>query len=81
MSWSPELFIGELRPWPDAVRVVRGVTEESRLYVPERTAKKVNVPRKDCMEIGHYECSECGTTIGYNSLYCHRCGARLEDAS
>lgn len=42
-----------------------------------RTAKKVKVPRKDHLRIGHMECSECGTPIGYNSRYCHLCGARL----
>ena len=35
MSWSPDLFIGEFRPWPDTVHVVRGKTEETRRYVPE----------------------------------------------
>ena len=39
MSWSPELFIGELRPWPDTVHVVRGRTGETRRYVPERTCR------------------------------------------
>ena len=46
-------------------------------YVPERTAKKVKVPRKDHLRIGHVECSECGTPIGYNNRFCHHCGARL----
>ena len=32
MSWTPDLIIGELRPWPDAVKVVRGNTGESMLY-------------------------------------------------
>ena len=35
MSWSPDLFIGEFRPWPDSVYVVRGKTDETRRYVPE----------------------------------------------
>ncbi len=35
MSWSPELYIGEFRPWPDTVHVVRGKTDETRRYVPE----------------------------------------------
>ena len=35
MSWSPELCIGEFRPWPDTVHVVRGKTEEKRRYVSE----------------------------------------------
>lgn len=43
------------------------------------TAKRINVPRKDYAQIGHHECSECGATIGYNNLYCHRCGARFEE--
>ena len=36
MSWSPDLYIGELRPWPDSVHVVRGNTDETRRYFPER---------------------------------------------
>ena len=36
MSWSPELYIGEFRPWPDSVHVVRGKTEETMRYFPER---------------------------------------------
>lgn len=35
MSWSPDLFIGEFRPWPDSVYVVRGKTDDMRRYVPE----------------------------------------------
>lgn len=36
MSWSPDLYIGELRPWPDSVHVVRGNSGEARRYTPER---------------------------------------------
>ena len=32
MSWSPDLYIGEMRPWPESVTVRRG--NESRVYVP-----------------------------------------------
>ena len=35
MSWSPELFIGGIRPWPDSVHVVRSRTDEMRRYMPE----------------------------------------------
>lgn len=35
MSWSPELFIGELMPFPDTVHVVKGKTDEMKRYVPE----------------------------------------------
>lgn len=36
MSWSPNLCIGEFRPWPDSVHVVRGKTDETRRYIPEK---------------------------------------------
>lgn len=33
MTWYTDIHIGELRPWPDSVDVVRG--DETRRYVPE----------------------------------------------
>lgn len=72
-------------------RVVLVRNGRERTFTPEEfvdgmnrmahTAKKVSVPREDDLRIGHVECSECGTPIGYNSRYCHLCGARLEDES
>ena len=69
----------------ESITLVRN--DEEYTFTPEefidgmnrmaRTAKKVKVPRKDHLRIGHMECSECGTPIGYNSRYCHLCGARL----
>lgn len=79
MSWTAEFHMGELRPWPSVVLVKRGNTDETKAYTLARTAKKVKVPRKDHLRIGHVECSECGTPIGYDNRYCHHCGARLED--
>lgn len=80
MSWyihpSKQLRDDELPP--ELVVTNRDGSVE-QAYVPYRTAKRVNVPHEGHTSIGHYECSECGTTIGYNSRYCHRCGARLED--
>lgn len=35
MSWYPDLHIGELRPWPDAVYVWRGQTGENQRYLPD----------------------------------------------
>lgn len=32
MSWAPELVIGELRPWPESVKVVRGNSGEAMRY-------------------------------------------------
>lgn len=39
MSWTAEIHMGELRPWPDVVRVVRGNTDETKAYTPAATAK------------------------------------------
>lgn len=41
MSWSPELFIGELRPFPDTVHVVKGKTDEMKRYVPEERIEQL----------------------------------------
>lgn len=79
MSWTAEVRMGELRPWPDAVRVVRGNTDDTQVYVPERTAKRVRVPYQSHVAIGHYECGACGETVEPSDRYCSACGARLED--
>lgn len=91
MSWSPDLYIGELRPWPDTVHVVRGKTEETRRYVPERTCRDV----ADTPQYGYktrFECSECGYEYsavgGFGCDYgdepdfrfCPNCGAKRVDA-
>lgn len=52
--------------------------DETRRYVPERKAARVRVPRKDYMQLGHYECGGCGTTVGLQDAFCRHCGARLE---
>ncbi|MBR2683083.1 MAG: zinc ribbon domain-containing protein [Atopobiaceae bacterium] len=83
MSWfinpSRHLRAGEL---PPELVITNNDYSVTQVYVPERTAKKVRVPRKDHLRIGHLECSECGTPIGYNNRFCHHCGARLlEDES
>lgn len=36
MSWSPNLCIGEFRPWPESIYVTRDKTDETRRYVPEK---------------------------------------------
>ena len=55
MSWSIEQHIGELRPWPDSVRVVRGKDEESRRYVPEPQERIVRC--KDCRYGYQHDCT------------------------
>ena len=50
MSWSIEERIGELRPWPDAVRVVRGKTDETRRYVPEDLTSRENAELRELVE-------------------------------
>lgn len=36
MSWSPDLFIGEFRPWPDTVHVVRDMWRELAVACAEQ---------------------------------------------
>ena len=36
MSWSPQLCIGEFRPWPESIHVTRDKIDETRRYVPEK---------------------------------------------
>ena len=44
MSWTPEVYIGEMRPWPESVRVVRGNSGEVMRYDrPERSEDGVDV--------------------------------------
>ena len=50
-----------------------------QVYVPYRTAKRVSVPRRDHLSMGHYECGACGAVIGAQDAHCKHCGTRLED--
>lgn len=50
------------------------------VYVPERTATIVKVPRQSHVALGHYECGGCGATIDAGDRFCRKCGARLEGA-
>lgn len=79
MIWVPNLVIGDKPMWPTAVRVVSGRTDEKRLYVTEKTAKRVSIPRESHVALGHYECGACGTIVGAQDRYCRMCRAELED--
>lgn len=48
-------------------------------YVPDRTAKRISVPRESHVALGHYECGACGTIVGISDRYCRMCRAELED--
>ena len=90
MSWSPDLYIGELRPWPDTVHVVRGKTEETRRYVPELTCHPIisdNLNESEGMGDAWANCSECGHLLfvltdptSEPPNFCPSCGARRVDA-
>ena len=75
MSWSPEVFIRELRPWPDSVHVVRGRTGEKLRYLPERTCHLVGE------DLGYTIAPTCGACghkwVAFN--YCPMCGAKVVD--
>ena len=76
MSWAIDEHIGELRPWPKAVRVHRA--DDFLDYLPERTTTrsgrfKTKYGRRVPL------CERCGYAIGddrYN--FCPKCGARIE---
>ena len=82
MSWSPDLFIGELRPWPDTVHVVRGRTDETRRYVPERTCREVKIRHhwRGCSECGYIWDYMYGIGKGVGPRFCPMCGARVVTA-
>lgn len=78
MSWSPELFIGGMRPWPDAVHVVRSQTDEMRRYVPEGENERLrelvremfkglrcptNATNEGCPPCRFYDREECECSI------------------
>lgn len=87
MSWSPDLHIGELRPWPDSVHVVRGRTGETLQYLPESTCR-MEPDGYYGEQYGIYKCSSCGELWQFEHggptenhwKSCPRCGARIEDA-
>lgn len=77
MSWSPDLYIGEFRPWPDSVHVVRGRTDEVRRYFPRETAKRIRALADERGTIGHDECSACGGKVDQDDAFCRHCGKEL----
>ena len=88
MSWSTEVFIGELRPWPDTVHVIRGKTDEMRRYVPERTCEYViedNMNESEGMGDVWFRCTNCETCYDYYAddwllkmPNCPKCGATVK---
>jgi hypothetical protein len=48
-------------------------------YVAEKTAKRVNVPYRSHVSLGHYECGACGQVVDAGDKFCKQCGAGLED--
>lgn len=77
MSWVPEIHIGDMRPWPEAVQVVRGETNETRRYVPCRTARTADRRIRSHDGIGRCTCSECGGSVGMCDRYCKHCSAEF----
>jgi hypothetical protein len=77
MSWTAEIYIGEMRPWPGSVSVRRG--GEERTYVPERTCHVVRYPLGIHDDSYAEICSECRVVIEPDVYYCANCGARIEE--
>lgn len=84
MSWTPELYIGGMRPWPDAVRVVRSQTDESVTYVPERTCQ-IETTENWLPAERYHRCKECGAFFAVLDAshdipprLCPNCGRKVE---
>lgn len=75
MSWSPDLYTGEMRPWPESVMVRRG--NESKKYVPDKVAHKVTHTEDGI--VGCCTCDSCGKTVHRAFASCPWCGARFEE--
>ena len=93
MSWSPELYIGSMRPWPDSVQVIRSQTDESRWYVLEevcvphgeweRISQTQEAREMHCI-CGHYLGTDKRGSIPFDyeilfemPRYCPDCGCRI----
>lgn len=88
MTWRAEVYIGEMRPWPDAVDVVRGRTGEAAEYVPGRTChvEAFDDGMDEALDGGitsysppmwYLSCSHTSEGMERPS-YCPDCGARVE---
>lgn len=81
MTWRAEVYIGEMRPWPDVVDVVKGRTGEAVEYVPGRTCRIIGTIYYDGEGVWYHELS-CGheveTLDKEPPSYCSECGARVE---
>ena len=77
MSWSPDLYTGEMRPWPESVTVRRG--QESKTYVPDKVAHKVTHTEDGI--VGRCTCDSCGRTVRRAFATCPWCGAKFEGVS
>ena len=76
MSWSPDVFIGELRPWPDTVHVVRGKTDETRRYMPESESDQLRAENDRLREDLEFERSENGWAREFLNRMGQKCGTK-----
>ena len=57
------------------------ITEREAEKINSLTDRIIGLKRSICEESGRIECSECLTMNSARSLYCHRCGAKLNRES
>jgi len=65
--------------FPEKILVLKKCTRMVCLYVPERKAERIRVPRKSHVALGHHECGACRATVGPQDRFCRSCGAELFD--
>ena len=79
MSWSPELYIGGSRPWPDSVLVVRSQTDERSQYIPETGCNECEI--EYVTDWLGWHCKACDTLWqglrDQKPRFCQHCGAKV----
>lgn len=90
MSWTHEMYIGSMRPWPSLIRVLR-TDGEMQEYEPKRGVCSADETERiwcRCkgglhdrfLTVHVMECNECGRTYEHvNGSYefCPHCGRRI----
>lgn len=75
MSWAVDVRIGELRPWPDHVAVLRGAEVRCYSLRGAKARRVIRFNRETDYATGHCECSVCHGAVDYWDAFCRYCGA------
>lgn len=78
MSGAVDVRIGEQRPWPDHVAVLRGAEVRCYSLREAKAARRVVSFGHDTEgTTGHCECSVCHGAVDYWDGFCKHCGVEF----